>query len=137
MPNASKHPLLRRFLILNMKKYLLLLAFIAPLSIAAQSCTISDAEGILNIADSETTTCIVKDTRFFIFNYTLYPNPTYDTFQIIYENAPLSTTLKIYNLSGQIVYIANKSSEFDIAHLPQGLYIVRLENGQTLKLIKQ
>jgi hypothetical protein len=65
----------------------------------------------------------------------LYPNPVTESFRIIGLTAP--TPVTVTNTAGQTVLqqIVNGDESISIRHLPQGVYLVRV-NGQTAKMIK-
>ena len=73
-------------------------------------------------------------------NYTIYPNPTRNTFAISSDVAQV----EIYNITGQMIrtftnVISNQ--ELDINNLEAGIYLVKMtdNNGTSLtkKLIKE
>ena len=66
-----------------------------------------------------------------------YPNPAQDF--IILKNDERSTGA-VYDLSGKslkVFEIQNGETRVDISHLPKGMYLLKLENGFTAKLIKK
>ncbi len=69
-----------------------------------------------------------------------YPNPTTG---LIRWDAPNLTRLDVVNLSGRTMYVAEPErgqQTLDLSHLPDGLYLLRLTDGQrtvTQKLIVQ
>jgi hypothetical protein len=64
---------------------------------------------------------------------TLYPNPTYESVQILFRTQPDGrVTVRVYNLNGQLIDIrAAESPEpnirLDISALVRGIYIVKIE----------
>jgi hypothetical protein len=75
----------------------------------------------------------------FEFDFTLYPNPTNSkNLNIIYDSrAYKMVNLSLYDLSGRLLSEQQKSSEIgeqtfsiDIASLPQGEYIIELDDGK-------
>ena len=68
----------------------------------------------------------------------MYPNPTYSTITI---TAPLHIhTVTISNMMGQQVYTQSydvDKAEIDISALPQGMYVVRVNNTYVQKLVKE
>ncbi|MGE4542209.1 MAG: T9SS type A sorting domain-containing protein, partial [Bacteroidales bacterium] len=65
----------------------------------------------------------------------VYPNPaTTELWLQLPENTPLAQAqIALYNSSGRLLYKAKPSSHFhkiDVAHLPKGLYLVRLWDGE-------
>jgi len=76
-------------------------------------------------------------------NITLYPNPTYSTFQIKGNDNFQNCQISIYNIFGQLVFQEQTVNEDDVIHienLVKGIYMVYVNgnNGKTsmLKLIK-
>ncbi|QEC42944.1 T9SS type A sorting domain-containing protein [Pseudobacter ginsenosidimutans] len=71
----------------------------------------------------------------------LYPNPTRDLVTIsIGSDELLHTKAVLINAQGQAIrqlMIANNTETFSIAELPPGLYLLKLQNGETLRLVKQ
>ena len=66
-------------------------------------------------------------------NIAVYPNPTEGILNVKlngYKSEVIS--IRIYNSKGQVVLtdeILKSSSEFNLTHLPKGVYIVELQNG--------
>jgi hypothetical protein len=76
----------------------------------------------------------------------VYPNPGNGKFKIQMDNGQLSMEhyqLSIYNVLGEKIFqseIKNLKTEIDISHQPNGIYIIRVNDGiQSLnqRLIKQ
>ncbi|MDP1745115.1 MAG: T9SS type A sorting domain-containing protein, partial [Bacteroidota bacterium] len=76
----------------------------------------------------------------------VYPNPGTGKFKIQMDNGQLSLDnyqLSIYNVLGEKIFqseIKNLKTEIDISHQPNGIYIIRVNDGiQSLNqhLIKQ
>lgn len=69
-------------------------------------------------------------------NLKLYPNPSSDFIRIKSESKSIS--VKIYNLSGQIVLSGTYKSDenIDVSKLKKGVYLVQA-NGVTIKFIKK
>ncbi len=70
----------------------------------------------------------------------LYPNPVNDILHIRAEKAV--TAIRIYNINGTAVAqdMGENISEIKLAHLPAGIYMVRVETGEgvnTMRIIKQ
>ncbi|MCK9450984.1 MAG: T9SS type A sorting domain-containing protein [Bacteroidales bacterium] len=66
----------------------------------------------------------------------LYPNPaTTQSWLQLPENISLAQAqIELYSFSGRLLHKAKPSSHFykiDVAHLPKGLYLVRLWNGES------
>jgi len=47
-----------------------------------------------------------------------------------------STNYQIYNVFGQLMQYGTTTSGISTAQLPQGVYILRLENGKSFKFVK-
>ncbi len=70
----------------------------------------------------------------------LYPNPVNDILHIRAEKAV--TAIRIYDINGTTVAqdMGENISEIKLAHLPAGIYMVRVETGEgvnTMRIIKQ
>lgn len=77
-------------------------------------------------------------------NYSIYPNPVKDRFQLLSVNIMKDTKVIIYNLSGSAILsreIQNSNEQtFDLSAYPTGIYtmiIVAPEGKKELKIIKQ
>ena len=77
-----------------------------------------------------------------INSFIIYPNPTNGVFQIKTNATALNSTIKIYNVLGELVYsqnMKNSSSMMDLRYLEKGVYFIKLftENNSmnTKKLI--
>ena len=74
----------------------------------------------------------------------IYPNPAQNQIQISIEQTVSHATIRMISITGQLVIdmtnVAGSQFNFDIAKLPQGIYIVEItENGATSrnKFVKQ
>ncbi|MBO9635444.1 MAG: T9SS type A sorting domain-containing protein [Chitinophagaceae bacterium] len=71
----------------------------------------------------------------------LYPNPSIDLVSIsIGSNNLLHTKAVLTNMQGQPirwVSIEHNTEAFSVAGLPPGLYLLKLQNGEAIRLIKQ
>jgi choice-of-anchor B domain-containing protein len=96
---------------------------------------ISDREGFLVVKSS---TLAIEENS--ISNFKIYPNPTSNTININSINFPISD-IKIYDLSGKLVYsnefISELNINLDISNFSNGIYILKLNNQFTTKIIKQ
>jgi hypothetical protein len=74
--------------------------------------------------------------------FTVYPNPTNNSFTIKIPNTNTNSEIKIYNLQGQIVYqqLYENAAIINVdTKMPQGIYFVNIKSNninKTLKLIK-
>jgi hypothetical protein len=73
--------------------------------------------------------------------FSIYPNPTSSHLNISTEQTT-QTTYTLYSITGKKIQNAsfNLQTQLDVSQLPNGLYILKLENEgttQTMKLIKQ
>lgn len=69
-------------------------------------------------------------------NISIYPNPCTATINIAgLENAGKEFKLSVWNLSGREVLGATALTSLDVSHLPQGIYILQLNDGTTSKHI--
>jgi hypothetical protein len=82
----------------------------------------------------------IKDTTTAIWenhqaSIQLYPNPaTTEAWLQLPENMPLAQVqIELYSPTGRLLYKAQPTSQFhkiDVAHLPKGLYLVRVWDGE-------
>ncbi|MCF8449602.1 MAG: SBBP repeat-containing protein [Taibaiella sp.] len=98
-------------------------------------CGTTHAEKVINVVDCSTG---VEKTSIMPDNTTLYPNPV--------QNAvTISSTANIYsvvirNLLGQVVISGTHNATsvvIDVSQLPNGVYIVKINNEKIYKLIRQ
>jgi choice-of-anchor B domain-containing protein len=96
---------------------------------------ISDREGFLVVKSS---TLAIEENS--ISNFNIHPNPTSNTININSINFPISD-IKIYDLSGKLVhsneFISELNINLDISNFSNGIYILKLNNQFTTKIIKQ
>ena len=69
--------------------------------------------------------------------YILYPNPTNG--KVIIEGSQQLVEITVYNSLGVAVHIQqlNPEETLDLGHLPDGVYIIRINNTTTLRVVKQ
>jgi hypothetical protein len=65
--------------------------------------------------------------------FSLFPNPVHSTFQIQFEGTASSTVdLELYDITGKLVASweqLNDTQQYNIRHLPKGIYIVQLSSA--------
>ena len=95
---------------------------------ANQSITIKEGIGILNDNDY-----IVEDLL------SIYPNPSNDgVFKLSTKNN-VSNTLKVYDLSGRLIFNVKNlkdNDEFSLNHCKKGIYVANLSSGKKSSTIK-
>ena len=95
---------------------------------ANQSITIKEGIGILNDNDY-----IVEDLL------SIYPNPSDDgVFKLSTKNN-VSNTLKVYDLSGRLIFNVKDlkdNDEFSLNHCKKGIYVANLSSGKKSSTIK-
>lgn len=95
---------------------------------ANQSITIKEGIGILNDNDY-----IVEDLL------SIYPNPSNDgVFKLSTKNNE-SNTLKVYDLSGRLIFKVKNlknNDEFSLNHCKKGIYVANLSSGKKSSTIK-
>tara|TARA_R110000787_G_scaffold15134_5_gene46831 strand:+ start:2478 stop:3887 length:1410 start_codon:yes stop_codon:yes gene_type:complete len=96
---------------------------------------ISDREGFLVVKSS---TLAIEENS--ISNFKIHPNPASNTININSINFPISD-IKIYDLSGKLL-LSNKynsliNTTVNISNYSNGIYILKLNNEFTTKIIKQ
>ncbi len=104
----------------------------------------SNQNAVCISADSLTITGIDKQPTVNLTNIAVYPNPTNGQTTITTSYSLNKATLKLYNLTGQIILskdnLSGNKFNIDIARQTNGIYILELiDNGQTTrtKLIKE
>jgi hypothetical protein len=68
----------------------------------------------------------------------LFPNPASDFVNL--SGLQVNETIRLFDLNGRLFISRKAASESEtvpVSHLPAGLYVVRIGNGQTVKLVKQ
>ncbi len=74
------------------------------------------------------------------FQITAYPNPTNDEINISLNNEKLNT-IEIFNTAGQLVNTFSPKStntyKLSMAQYPKGVYLIRINGGKTVKVIRQ
>ena len=87
--------------------------------------------------DFITTTPIVSNKS----DVKIYPNPTENTLFISGLQNQENTTIRVYNLTGNLILVEKNSANIDVQHLAAGVYILQLEINQntisTFRFIKQ
>jgi len=92
-------------------------------------------------ATQDTSTISLEETNFFA-NCRMYPNPAASFVEINNLQTGLFTTnLKVVNSSGQLVYETvipkgQTSCSIDVSGLPNGLYLVNINNGYNYKVFQ-
>ncbi|MEZ5197728.1 MAG: T9SS type A sorting domain-containing protein [Bacteroidales bacterium] len=84
---------------------------------------------------------ILTDTEQQIENpdFLLYPDPAKNRLTISSSAIKSNAELSIFNLNGKKVFekqIRNKETQIDISSLPRGVYFVRLQNQNTVEVMK-
>jgi hypothetical protein len=75
----------------------------------------------------------IQENKMVPSKYIVCLNPAKDT--VFIDGAIESDILKLYNSVGAIV-IQSKGATIDVSNLKQGLYILQINNGQSIKIIK-
>jgi hypothetical protein len=79
------------------------------------------------------------ESRFFVNNTFIYPNPSNDKITISSSAITGVTQLSIFNVSGEKVLerqLINSETQIDISALPRGVYFVRLQNEKMVEVGK-
>lgn len=71
----------------------------------------------------------------------VFPNPIEDHFSLILPDEMEIEKIQLFNLLGQEVYSESHRESYDISHLSEGMYVLKIFNksgeSQTQKLLKQ
>ena len=66
----------------------------------------------------------------------IYPNPVNDELKIKFNNGISNTDIKIYDITGKIIYETNYNDingvgeiDIDLTNVPKGLYLVEILNN--------
>jgi choice-of-anchor B domain-containing protein len=101
------------------------------------------ASGNMILSDEDRGFFLVKSSSLGVneaddLGFSMYPNPSNNNLTIKSTNNPL-TTVEIYNVSGQIVLSFNFSESIseimDVSNLNSGIYLVRINDSITKRLI--
>jgi hypothetical protein len=70
-------------------------------------------------------------------SFTVKPNPASDVL-FVENTAGTSSNVSVYSITGALVMSERFENEvrLDVASLPRGMYIVRMENGQEEKVVR-
>ncbi|GAL76037.1 hypothetical protein JCM19275_2169 [Nonlabens ulvanivorans] len=75
-----------------------------------------------------------------ITDYSIYPNPVNDVININTNNGSINQ-IALYNLQGQqlmsLKFNGEQQSQLDLTNYTQGIYLLTINNQQTVKVIKQ
>ncbi|MDB9993156.1 choice-of-anchor B family protein [Flavobacteriaceae bacterium] len=75
----------------------------------------------------------------FLSNFSLYPNPSTNSVKLSSTNTPISK-ISIYDLSGKLLLSKKYNSEINInlniSNLASGIYLLKINNKKSIKLIK-
>ncbi|MBK7812596.1 MAG: T9SS type A sorting domain-containing protein [Saprospiraceae bacterium] len=74
------------------------------------------------------------------FPISFYPNPVNDFIQLDFHGFEDHFEVEIINIEGEIVYQIKNESKFDVSGLPNGIYFLRIKQGNHFivkKLLKQ
>ena len=66
---------------------------------------------------------------------TLYPNPASEVLQV--KGVAPEDVLDVYNVQGQRLIQTTGVSSLDVAHLASGMYFLKVNDGQTIRFVKQ
>lgn len=73
--------------------------------------------------------------------FSLYPNPTTNSFQVEMQSGDKVTSVRIFSLNGkEVLYFNETQNSYDISALAGGIYFVHIENktGKSIKkIVKQ
>ena len=75
----------------------------------------------------------------YLSNFSLYPNPSINSVELNSTNTPISE-ISIYDLSGKLLLSKKYNSEtninLNISNLASGIYLLKINNKKSIKLIK-
>jgi N-acetylneuraminic acid mutarotase len=90
---------------------------------------------------SWSTTIIVHDGEASSAGLILYPNPAQgsSTLQLPANSGLLNTPASLFDIGGRMIrqyLITSQQQPIDLSNIPQGVYLLKLANGTTLRLVK-
>ena len=81
-----------------------------------------------------------KDVSSDTFNVLVYPNPTNALITLVFSEPAVNTLVEVYGLLGERVLTkeisGNSLYKLDLASQPQGIYLIKVSNGNTVVLKK-
>jgi len=81
-----------------------------------------------------------KDVSSDTFNVLVYPNPTNALITLVFSEPAVNTLVEVYGLLGERVLTkeisGNSLYELDLSSQPQGIYLIKVSNGNTVVLKK-
>jgi N-acetylneuraminic acid mutarotase len=91
---------------------------------------------------SWSTTIIVHHGEASSGGLVLYPNPTRNasTLQLPAGSSLLNTPASLFDVGGRMIrqyLITSGQQQIDVSNIPQGVYLLKLANGTTLRLVKE
>ncbi|MFQ3326559.1 MAG: hypothetical protein ACI8YC_001196, partial [Salibacteraceae bacterium] len=87
---------------------------------------------------SNATPLSVENFEADLVEFSIYPNPAHSIFSIVTNTELKNETLSIFNVEGRLILRENlnqKVIKVDISDWESGVYIARLGNGETKKLV--
>lgn len=91
--------------------------------------------GAMHLYNNTLAQVVLSNNDFSLENNTIYPNPTNGKLYITQDKT--YKTLRIFNAIGQLVYQDSEKSSLDISHLKTGIYYLKLDNQNAIRIIKQ
>ena len=70
--------------------------------------------------------------------FSIYPNPANDKITIELTNPEKENEIRLFNAMGQAVYegtTGNSTTEIDLSSLASGIYLVKINNSVSQKLV--
>ncbi|HLO55720.1 MAG TPA: T9SS type A sorting domain-containing protein [Saprospiraceae bacterium] len=95
------------------------------LSVGCYQMSITNPNGCVAITDTFCVQGMTSSVRDFDFsNVKIYPNPTSDVVNIIYENGSLPKEMVLKNVFGTTIARYNDTNSLDVSSLPSGMYFL-------------
>ena len=67
----------------------------------------------------------------------VYPTVATTEVRMDFPMTLINTRMQVTDMNGRVLYNGNVSNRIDVSSYTAGMYIIRFENGQTVKIIKQ
>ena len=84
--------------------------------------------------DNESSTALVEDLS--KNDFILFPNPATNTIFVKTSKEKLRT-ITVYSIFGERIIYKTHTNKIDISYLKSGMYLIKINNNQTIKFIKQ
>ena len=95
--------------------------------------------GSVSFASTTTNTSGIISKNTTMLKVSAYPNPVMDKLNIQFNENLKDSKISLVNASGQLVFggtLNNSHATIDMAHMPAGVYLLKIVNGMQSSVIK-